>query len=363
MDAPNFALASYLARSGNAVDLVAYRADEALLRHPNVKLHRVRKPAHAYTLGAPLLGVAGLACAASIARRGGSVIVNGGNCPFPAANWVHYVHAAFKPVVGRRGWQRAKTATAHAVSLVTERIALHAARLIIANSERTRRDVVEHVGVPDDRVRTVYYGADPTQFRPPTEDERENARRSLGWTDGRPRVAFVGALGDRRKGFDTVHEAWRTLCSESSWDADLVVVGTGEELPAWQERARQDGIADRVAFLGFRRDVFQILWASDALVAPPRYEAYGAGVHEALCCGLPALVSSTAGVAERYPPSLQALLLQDPESAGSLAESLRRWRGAKADWQKGVLALSDSLRARDWDVMARDIVSLCDAVD
>ena len=360
MDAPNFALASYLARRGNPVDLVSYRADEALLEHSNVTFYRVPKPANAYALGSPLLAGAGFLRGASIARRGGAVIVNGANCPFPAVNWVHYVHAAFTPVVALDGWRGAKLRGLHGMNRLTERIAVGAARLVIANSERTRRDLIEHVGIRSDRVRTVYYGVDPILFRPPSEDERERVRRSLGWNDSRPRIVFVGALGDRRKGFDVVYDAWRILCSETSWDANLVVVGTGGELPAWKERTRLEGMADRVAFLGFRRDVPQILWASDALVAPPRYEAYGAGVHEALCCGLPALVSSTAGVAERYPASLAPLLLEDAESPLALAAALRSWRSATLEWQAKVLALSEVLRARDWDAMARDIVSLCE---
>jgi glycosyltransferase involved in cell wall biosynthesis len=360
MDAPNYALASFLARRGNPVHLVTYRADETLLAYPNVTMHRVRKPIGAYSLGSPFLAGTGYLHAAAIAREGGNVVVNGGNCPFPGVNWVHYVHAAFTPIVSGPRWRRAKTRMLHGVNQWTERNSLLAARVVIANSERTRRDLVERVGVPDPRIRTIYYGVDPTQFRPPAADERESARAELGWTDGRPRVVFVGALGDRRKGFDTVHDAWRTLCGEASWDADLVVVGTGTELPKWQERARRDGIADRVSFLGFRRDVFRILWASDVLVAPTRYEAYGAGVHEALCSGLPALVSSEAGVAERYPPSLSALLLDDPESATELARRLRTWAGARAEWREQVLALSSVLRARDWDVMAGDIVALCE---
>jgi glycosyltransferase involved in cell wall biosynthesis len=139
-----------------------------------------------------------------------------------------------------------------------------------------------------------------------------------------------------------------------------VVVGTGSELPAWKERTRLLGIADRVSFLGFRRDVPQILGASDALLAPARYEAYGAGVHEALCCGLPALVSSTAGVAERYPASLTSLLLDEPESPRAVAAALRVWRSTASDCQARARTLSDFLRARDWDAMARDIVSLCE---
>ena len=48
--------------------------------------------------------------------------------------------------------------------------------------------------------------------------------------------------------------------------------------------------------------------ACDLLIHPARYEAYGLAVHEALCRGLPALVSATAGVAERYPEDLGQLL-------------------------------------------------------
>jgi glycosyltransferase involved in cell wall biosynthesis len=361
MDMPNFALARFLARGGHPVDLVSYRVDEELLQYPNVTVHRVPKPAGAYALGAPLLSAYGIARARSVVRRGGKVVVNGGNCPFPGANWVHYVHAAFTPVTSGSRWRYAKTKALHQVNILTERTALRRARLVIANSQRTRRDLVERVGVADERIQTVYYGVDPVLFRPPTPEQREEARVALGWSDGRPRVVFVGALGDRRKGFDVVHEAWRELCRETSWDADLVVVGRGDELPRWRARARMDGIGDRVHFLGFRSDVFRVLWASDALVAPTRYEAYGAGVHEALCCGLPALVSADAGVAERYPEDLRSLLLADPESARDLAATLRTWAQRRTAWKERVGALSESLRLRGWDDMARDIVRLCEA--
>jgi glycosyltransferase involved in cell wall biosynthesis len=245
---------------------------------------------------------------------------------------------------------------------VTERAALRAARVVLTNSDRTRSDVITHVGVPAERVHTVYYGIDAASFAEVGEDERAKSRRTLGWPGDRPRVAFVGALGDRRKGFDVLYDAWRLLCALPSWDTDLVVVGTGRELPAWQERAQRDGLAQRFSFLGFRRDVPTLLAACDALVAPSRYEAYGLGVHEALCRGLPAIVAADAGVAERYPALLAGLLLRDVESANDLARALRAWRDDAARIRREVGAFSDALRARSWDDMARDIVARAEAV-
>ena len=69
-----------------------------------------------------------------------------------------------------------------------------------------------------------------------------------------------------------------------------------------------------------------ILAGCDALAHPARYDAYGMAVQEAVCRGLPVVVSSAAGVSELYPPELSDLVLPDPEDAGELADRLWAWR-------------------------------------
>jgi glycosyltransferase involved in cell wall biosynthesis len=216
---------------------------------------------------------------------------------------------------------------------------------------------VELLGADPAAVHVVYYGADPARFRPPTPEERARARAALG-VDG-PVLAFVGALGDRRKGFDTLFDACVRLArGEPGWDAVLLVAGAGGELDAWRRRAVREGVDGRIRFLGFQPDVLPLLHASDALVAPTRYEAYGLAVQEALCTGLPALVTRAAGVAERIPPPLSALLAADPEDAGGLAELLHLWRSGMERYRADALALSANLRAWTWDDMAARIVDI-----
>jgi glycosyltransferase involved in cell wall biosynthesis len=360
MDYANWALASYLARTGRQVHVVAYRASADLLANRNVTFHRIRKPLNAYMLGAPLLGASGVLDGLAALRSRGRVVVNGGNCPFPGINWVHYVHAAFAPALGDHAFRFAKGVLAHRLSVFTEFSALRMAARVVTNSSRTRQEVIERVGVAADRVHTVYLGVDAERFQPPTAQARAEARRALGWTDARQRVLFIGALGDRRKGFDILYGAWRKLARSASWDALLAVVGAGADLPVWRERAARDGLAAQVAFLGFREDIPRVLAASDVLVSPARYEPYGLAVQEALCCGLPALVSARAGIAERYPPALSRLLLDDPESSDALAGALARWRAEGGSLQNELLAFSRALRLRNWDVMAREFVDLCE---
>jgi glycosyltransferase involved in cell wall biosynthesis len=226
---------------------------------------------------------------------------------------------------------------------------------VICNSEVTRRDVIEKVGVDPSRTTMVYYGTDPEQFHPPQPAERIAFRKRLQWPSDQPVGLFIGALGDRRKGFDTLFSAWKTLCTETSWDALLVVIGSGHELPAWETRARAAGLTNRIHFLGFRTDVSSLLQAADALIHPARYEAYGLGVHEAFCCGIPAVVSASAGIAERYPADLKGLLIPDPESPAELANRLKCWRAQSGSFAASVRSLSDQLRSRTWADMASDI--------
>ena len=104
MDRANYALASYLARRGHPVHLVAHRADDDLMGQGPVAFHRVPKPLGSYLLAEPLLDRAGRRWAARVASAGGRVVVNGGNCAWGDVNWVHYVHAAWPPRGGQAAW-------------------------------------------------------------------------------------------------------------------------------------------------------------------------------------------------------------------------------------------------------------------
>ncbi len=356
MDRANFALADYLARLGEQVHLVAHRVAPELLSFANVKFHPVPKVANSYLLSSPLLNWKGRFQAQRVTVANGRVLVNGGNCQWGDVNWVHYVHAAYRPDNQAGFLRQFKGSVSHRLFVTTERIALKSARVIIVNSDSTKRYLIEKLAIPEQRLHRVYYGIDPQIFYPATLRERTELRHKFGWSAQKVIVVFIGALGDRRKGFDTLFSAWQQLCSSPDWDADLVAIGVGAELSVWQRRAVEAGISSRIHFLGFRSDVPDLLRSADCLVAPTRYEAYGLGVHEALCCGLPALVSATSGVAERYPSHLRELLIPNAEDAVDLAARLRQWRPAIHHYSKLVSCFSQELRGHTWDDMARNIL-------
>jgi glycosyltransferase involved in cell wall biosynthesis len=362
MDRPNYELAWHLAdRVGAPVHLVSYSVAEPLAGHPNVTWHRVPKPLRSNALAEYLhQRPMGRKIATQIAAQGGRVICNGGNTLWHDANWVHMVHAEWKgrcdeaPLAFRLRDSLIRSAHRRA-----ERLSVTGARLVITNSNVARDQLVSLLGISPERVRVVYYGIDPHEFAPSSDEAKAAAKRSLGWNPDRPVAIFLGALGyDRRKGIDVVFGAWQELCKDPSWDVDFVAAGAGREVELWRSRASHAGLTDRFRLMGFTKEAAKLVVAADALISPTFSEAYGLGVHEAICSGLPAFVTRTAGVAERYPDDLSDLLLDAPPTPSDLARRLRKWRGAMPMFKQRVAGFSEVLRQRTWQDMAADIFAL-----
>ena len=359
MDRANHAQASFLARRGDDVHVVAHRVSDDLRRLRGIHPHIVSRPMGAHLAGAPLL-VKGTARQRRALGASARVLVNGGNAD-ARSTWVHYLHAAHEPVVQSSIRTKLSASLGREYYLRRERAVLTRATLVICNSERTAADVQEHYGVDRSRLAVAYYGVDRDEFAAIQPAQRVAARAAFGVREDRTVALFVGALGDRRKGFDVLFDAWRQVSADPAWDVDLLAAGTGAERSTWERRAADAGLSTSMRFVGFRSDIASIIAAADVLVHPARYEAYGLGVHEAICRGLPAIVTASAGIAERYPADLRGLLLPDPPAADALARVLRAWRQDAAAWPARVEPFASLLRGRSWDDMAGEIASRVEA--
>jgi len=364
MERANAALANYLVSQGIPTHLVAFSTDPELASKPGVSCSNARLPGRSLFFGRMCLARRGRATAQRLTSHSHSVrvVVNGINCDWPDINWVHWLHQCWQPrVVKGPLWVKLKHRFETWRATERERTALRSAKLLVANSERTRRDLIDLLGIEAERIHTIYLGTD-SAWKQLTPERRESARAWLGVPKGRPLVAFVGALGyDLRKGFDILWRAWQELCRLTEWDAHLLVAGRGRALADWQREVARYGLGERVKFLGFTEWIFDVLAASDLLISPARYESYGLNVQEALSCGVPAIVSANAGVAERYSTELSPLLLPDVEDADDLAARMLNWRRDMAGWKKRLEPTMQILRNYTWHDMASRMVDLVES--
>ena len=72
----------------------------------------------------------------------------------------------------------------------------------------------------------------------------------------------------------------------------------GELLESFQTRVKQLGIEDKVKFLGYRKDVHEIMQCSDVFAFPSKREGLGLASLEAMAAGLPIIGARTRGIVD-----------------------------------------------------------------
>jgi UDP-glucose:(heptosyl)LPS alpha-1,3-glucosyltransferase len=172
-----------------------------------------------------------------------------------------------------------------------------AARRIIAISEMVKRDIVARHDFPAERVEVIYNGVDTERFSP---EQRQGAgaalRAELGWNADHTVALFLGQ-GYGRKGLSRLLSGIAPL-ARSRPELRVAVVGREHGQASWEHEAAALGLADRVAFLGERKDPETCFAAGDLYVLPTHYDAFAFSVLEALATGLAVITTDQAGAGE-----------------------------------------------------------------
>lgn len=175
----------------------------------------------------------------------------------------------------------------------------HLANMVIVASTAGRR-FMQSMGVPDSRISFAPFVADNEYFaRHATEDKREKLRSDLKIPQDAYVVLFCGKLVRWKRPMDLLQafNAVTRSCPEARSRTYLIFAGEGARHRKLEEEAKSFGIAERVRFMGFvnQSKLPEVYAASDLLVLPSEYEAWGVVVNEAMATGIPAVVSDRVG--------------------------------------------------------------------
>jgi glycosyltransferase involved in cell wall biosynthesis len=220
------------------------------------------------------------------------------------------------------------------------------ARLIIADSEATKRDLVERAGAPARKVRVIYPGVSAMFLQTPTPERVDAARARYGLTG--PFILSVGTL-EPRKNLTGTLGAYRLLRERMADAPPLALVGDA----GW--RLDDAAVFGASAGTWLRRlgfvpddDLAALYAACDAFVYPSLYEGFGLPVAEALTLGAPVVTSNVSSLPE---VAGDAALLADPRSVEEIAAALTRILQDKG--------LADRLRAEGPRRAARFTYEAC----
>jgi UDP-glucose:(heptosyl)LPS alpha-1,3-glucosyltransferase len=196
-------------------------------------------------------------------------------------------------------------------------------RLVIANSRLVRDDVARRYAIPGERIEVVPNGVDVARFRPRAAAEVAAWRRGVGLAPADFAFLFLGK-GYVRKGLARTLAAFAEV-ARAVPASRLVVAGRDSDEARFAAEARALGLAERVRFLGERRDPELCLAACDVHVLPTWYDSFAFTVLEALAAGKPVITTDGAGASELMEPGVHGAVLPAACGAAGLAQAMLAW--------------------------------------
>ena len=229
------------------------------------------------------------------------------------------------------------------------------AALLIAVSDFTRRQIVELMGYPEKRIRTVPLGVDERFFAEPAKEELARLRAQFKLPE-KPIILHVGSCV-ARKNIGALFGVLSRLREQGS-DAHLLQVG-GIFTTAQKDEIRRLDLASRITQVEYVPDeeLPLIYRLADLLLFPSSYEGFGLPVLEAMAGGIPIVGARAASIPEL---AGEAALLVDPNDWDGFTRAVLRILSDKS--------LSSDLIARgreraanfNWSSTASGIVSVYD---
>ncbi|HCU73339.1 MAG TPA: glycosyltransferase family 1 protein [Chloroflexi bacterium] len=222
------------------------------------------------------------------------------------------------------------------------------ARLIIAVSETTRRDLMQRYGVRPQRIRVVPNAVGPDFVKVINKEVLDEVRRRLAVPD-----KFVLSVGtvQPRKNIDGLASAVSLASRKLNQPIAHLHVGRDGWLHDQVYGAIESG-GSKVRFVGHVSDeTLRALYSLASVFAFPSHaEGFGLPILEAFACECPVVTSACSGTGE---VAGDAAALVDPSDAASIAEGLAQVLSDEC--YRGDLRHKGAKRARSysWDESAR----------
>jgi glycosyltransferase involved in cell wall biosynthesis len=189
----------------------------------------------------------------------------------------------------------------------------------LANSEDAKQYTHQAEGIPLNRIDVIYNGFDFKGMPAMTPEAKSEFRKSLDI----PRDALViSAVANLRpvKGLDTFVQSLQTVISTFQ-NVVALLVGEGSERANLERQIQALGLGQAIRLMGMRKDITNILQASDLGVLSSHSEGLSNAIIEYMACGLPVVATDVGGNRELVIPGENGYLAP-PGNPGALSEVL-----------------------------------------
>jgi len=237
---------------------------------------------------------------------------------------------------------------------------LENADYLVAVSETTKTELVNHVGVAPERIYVVTHGVH-RQFR--KQENKKKVWECLNDNYGLklPYILYVGAIGIH-KNIMGILLAYERLSDKISHN--LVFAGPPDS--AWNEARRfvtQHDLAERVHFLGYvnhaGNNIVDLYNGADLFVFPSFYEGWTSPPMEAMACGTPVITSNCSSMPETVG---NAAIQVDPNDHEELANKIEKILSDKMLQSELIKKGLEHVVSHTWESAAAKLLDIFDDI-
>jgi glycosyltransferase involved in cell wall biosynthesis len=193
--------------------------------------------------------------------------------------------------------------------IVAERLLMAATDCVVASAESVRDFYIEQVQADPGRVKVIYNAVDWSALD--ATMTRAEMRASVGIPADALVVTIIARLTEQ-KAHRVLFEALAT--NAALRDVHVLVVGDGELRDDLKHRASAIDGGRRIHFVGARRDLGNVLAATDVFAMPSLWEGLPLSLVLAMGAGLPVVATRVAGIPEVVQHGRTGLLVEPADS-------------------------------------------------
>jgi glycosyltransferase involved in cell wall biosynthesis len=239
-------------------------------------------------------------------------------------------------------------------------LTLKRADRLIAVSEHSKKDVVQHLRIPEKKI-TVIYSSGHEGFRPVCDSQRmKKMRAQLGIKE--KYFLCVGTL-EPRKNLLRVMEAFKRFVKQSSADGkfQLVVVGSKDFAHGrFFHEIASIGLED-IIFTGYveHEDLNCLYACAQAFIFPSLYEGFGFPALEAMASGTPVLTSDRTSLPE---VAGKAALKVNPEDTDAIYEGMKLFATDEKARNEFIRKGFERIKHFSWSKTARETLAVYESL-
>lgn len=223
----------------------------------------------------------------------------------------------------------------------------HTGPILAALSDYVARQFKKHYGLEDNRIVVIRNGVltSKTSNISKTERLRSQIFTQLGIKEADRPVFFLFAANNfRLKGLEVlIHALEMTAASNFEQSPFLIVVGSGNTSP-YKRLAKKLNVSWRIAFMGYLRDIRNILAISDVAVLPTFYDPCSRFILEALAADKPVITTKFNGAAEMFTNNRHGRIIDMPENIPALAEAIGYFTNSASINRAATAIAADNIR-------------------